>query len=146
MSIMIKKTRSQKGLTLLEVLVSVSVFFLIWMAAAASIVGSRYLSSFAKHKGQAIYLAQEALEEQRRRTFNNIASRADAVPLDTQGTFNTATDDLNGNRVITVTAVPGDAFRKRVRADVTWWEPILGGRIQIHTYCTTDIANETNLN
>jgi len=132
---------------MVEILVSISIFFLAWMATVTAITASRYLSVYVKHKAQAIYYAQRILEEQRRTPFPTLASQSSTlIHLDTQGTFNTTADDFNGNSVITVSPIPGDIYRKRVLVDVNWTERILGGNIPVHEYLTTDIANEPQLN
>ena len=134
-----------KGFTLVEVLISVGILALVWVSAVGIMVVGNYAASHAKHKAQAIYIAQRILEEERRQPFSSIVSLTSApVSIDTKGTFSTTTDDFTGNRVVTVTSL--DTYRKRVLVEVNWSERTNGVNITKREYCSTDIANETQLN
>jgi hypothetical protein len=92
-----------------------------------------------------MYWAQRFIEEERRLPFANLASLPSAsVAIDTHGTFTTPGDDLNGNRIVTVTTI--DTYRKRVLIEINWVERILGGFRTVREYYSTDIANESQLN
>ena len=135
----------QAGFTLLEVMAALSIFLVLFLGTAASIIGSMYLNSFVKHKVQAMYWAQRFIEEERRIPFSNLTSLpAASVSIDTKGTFVTSADDLTGNRIVTVTNI--DTYRKRVQIEMNWTEKILGGMITMREYYSTDIANESQLN
>ena len=140
-----KNKKAQLGFTLLEVMVSLSIFLVLFLGTATAIIGSTFLSSVVKHKVQAMYWAQRFIEEQRRLPFTSLASLPSAsVSIDTKGTFVTPGDDLSGNRIVTVTNI--DTYRKRVRIEMNWTEKIMGGRITLREYYSTDIANESQLN
>ena len=136
----------QAGFTLLEVLVALSIFLVLFSGTAACLITSRYLSSIVKHKVQAMYWAQRFIEEQRRLPFANLASiPSTSLTIDTKGAFAAAGDDgLTGKRIVTVTNI--DAFRKGVRIEINWSEKILGGKVTMREYYSTDIANESQLN
>ena len=137
----------QAGFTLFEVLVALSIFLVLFLGTATAIIGSVYLSSFVKHKVQAMYWAQRFIEEQRRLPFTTLASLPSAcVSIDTHGTFVPCPDPAHpaGNMIVTVTNI--DAYRKRVRIEMNWVEKILGGMITMREYYSTDIANESQLN
>lgn len=135
-----------KGLTLVECLVSFVLAVIILTAVARVIISSQVLSSLARHKAQAAYVAQQILEQQRRLAFSSIASLPSAVvTLDTNGTYNTSADDFIGNRVITVTNI--DTYQKKVQVEINWLERVLtGGQITIREFYATTIANEPQLN
>jgi len=135
----------ENGFTLIEIMISSFIFVLVWMAIATSFIAVRSLGSYSKHKVQAIYVAQRILEEQRRQPFANLVSQASApVTIDTMATFSTTADDFMGNRIITVTNI--DTYRKRIQVEVNWTEFISRVAIVMREYCTTDIADEPQLN
>ena len=135
----------QTGFTLLEIMVALSIFLILFLGAATAIIGSTFLSSVVKHKVQAMYWAQRFIEEQRRLPFTSLASLpAASVSIDTKGTFVTPGDDLSGSRIVTVTNI--DTYRKRVRIEMNWTEKIMGGLITQREYYSKDIANESQLN
>ncbi|MEI7751026.1 MAG: prepilin-type N-terminal cleavage/methylation domain-containing protein [Candidatus Omnitrophota bacterium] len=139
----------QKGFTLVEVLISLCIFLVVCLSFASALVTSMYLSSYMKHRVQAMYWAQRILEEERRIPFNNIVSQPSSpISLDTRGTFTVTGDDFIGNRIITVTNVDmavTNMYRKKVQVEVNWTERILGGNVQRQENCSTDIANESQI-
>jgi prepilin-type N-terminal cleavage/methylation domain-containing protein len=137
----------QAGFSLLEVIASLAIFLVLFLGAVTAIIGSTYLSSFVKHKVQAMYWAQRFIEEERRVPFANLASiPSTCVAIDTRGTFVVCPDPANptGNRIVTVTTI--DAYRKRVKIEMNWTEKIMKGLITLREYYSTDIANESQLN
>jgi prepilin-type N-terminal cleavage/methylation domain-containing protein len=135
----------QVGFTLLEILVALSIFLVLFLGTSVSIITSLYLGSVIKHKVQAMYWAQRFIEEERRLPFSTLASLPSAsVSLDTNGTFNTTADDRTGNRVVTVTNI--DANRKRLKIEINWTEKFLRGTNTMREYYSTDIAQESQLN
>ena len=132
------------GFALTEVLVSILLLGVVLVAHLGALNMYKYMAAFAKHKAQAIYVAQRTLEEQRRQPFAGLASAAlGAVSIDTRGTFNSAADDLMGNAILTVTNI--DANRKRLQVEVNWRERSPVGLLTLREYCTTDIANDATL-
>jgi len=96
-----------------------------------------------------MYWAQRYIEEERRTPFNNIVSLPSAsFSLDTKATFDVAGDDFTGNRIITVTDVDNAVaymYRKKVQVEINWTERLLGGSVVRQEYCSTDIANESQI-
>ena len=147
---------SRKGFTLTEVVISLLILMIVWLSAVGSVIVSKYAASRAKHKVQAIYLAQSALEQMRRQSFqspdfeNYAATITGPVIIDTMGDFFNPPNIFMGNQAVKVTPVPdiipGGPYRKRVQVTVSWTERSLGGSIPMTEYCTTDIANEPQLN
>jgi len=141
--------KSQKGFTLVEVLISLCIFLIVCLSFASALVTSMYLSSYMKHRVQAMYWAQRLLEEERRISFNNIVSLpTSSISLDTKATFGNTADDFTGNRIITVTDVDTavtNMYRKHVQVEINWTERILGGNVKSQEYCSTDIANESQI-
>ena len=137
--------RKSDGFTLTEVLVSILLLGGVLVAHLGALNMYKYLTAFAKHKAQAIYVAQRTLEEQRRQPFAGLKSAAlGAASIDTRGTFNSTADDLMGNEILTVTNI--DANRKRLQVEVNWKERSPVGTLTLKEYCTTDIANDATLN
>ena len=132
--------KSQRGASLVEILVSIGIVMLFLAAAASTILNSQFLASYSRHKIQAMYVAQQLVEQQRRYLWASIISVASTpVTLDTQGT-GSAADDFMGNSVITVSTL--DAFRKSVQVEINWREHVLNGNITIREFYTTNIAND----
>ncbi|MBF0490681.1 MAG: type II secretion system protein [Candidatus Omnitrophica bacterium] len=135
------KQSSTQGSTLVEVLVAIAIIDIFLTASSVSILNSQFLASYAKHKIQARYVAQQILEQQRRLTYVNIVSVASAaVTLDSKGTYNTTSDDFLGNAIVSVTTI--DTYRKKVQVQVNWQEQILSGKVTMREYYATDIAND----
>ncbi len=132
----------KKGGTLVEVLVSIGIVLIFLVAAVTTILNSQFLASYAKHKLQAMYVAGQIIEQERRLSFSNIITQASTpVTLDTNGTYNTAADDFLGNSIITVTSL--DAYRKQVQVQINWQEQILAGKRTMTEYFSTNIANDS---
>ena len=113
----------------------------------AALITHKYMASRMRHKVQAIYVAERIIEEQRRKPFANLVSlNYGAVTIDTMGTFNTTADDYPGSALVTVTNL--DAYRRRVKVEVDWTEhsPIGGAKLNMKEFCSTDIADEPQLN
>ena len=113
----------------------------------AALIMYKYMASCSRHKVQAIYVAERIIEEQRRQPFANLVSfNYGAVSIDNNGTFNTTADDYMGSALVTVTNL--DAYRRRVKVEVDWKErsPIGGPAVNRKEFCSTDIADEPQLN
>src|ERR1700679_946706 len=109
MARMDKKLSSKGGFTIIEVLVSVGIMLVFLPFAASMLTNSQLLASYAKHKTQAAYVAQQLLEAERQLPFANIVSQpAGAVARDPKGDYPNVGGATNpklfcGQAVITVT-------------------------------------------
>ncbi|MEI7998142.1 MAG: prepilin-type N-terminal cleavage/methylation domain-containing protein [Candidatus Omnitrophota bacterium] len=136
-----KVSGDKKASTLVEVLISIAIVLIFLVAAVNTIFNAQFLTSYSKHRLQAMYVAQRIIEQERRLTFGNIVSQAStAWTLDTNGTYNTTADDFLGNAIITV--ISWDAYRKQVQVQVNWQERILAGKVTMREYYATIIAND----
>ncbi len=135
---------TEKGISLVEVLVSLALIVVLWLATSTTLLSGQFFTSYAQHKAQAVFVAQNIIEQQRRLVFANLASQASAaVSLDSKGTYGTGADDFMGNRIVTVAVVPGNANLKTVQVEVNWQEQIANrGRVTMREYFTTSIAND----
>ena len=136
-------SRTRKGFTLVEVVIS---FFLLAMACLAvveAIVVSNYTAAYARHKIQAIYFAQRALEEQRRLPFDYIQNQP-------ARSFAISPDNFTVSRTIHVAPVTSpsgiDQYAKKVWVAVNWNENFYGNKVPAAEYCATDITNESQFN
>lgn len=147
-SIIILSMRSHKGFTLTEVVVSLSILLIIWLAAGSALIVSKYSASYARHKVQAIYSAQLAIENLRKNVvFASMQNSNLPVRIDTRGTPDNAADDFNGRQVISVSDVAGSGgYYKQVLVDMQWNELFFGRNKTMHEYCGTYIANEPQVN
>lgn len=132
---------SNRASSFVEVLVSMAIVVILVTAAAMTILNSQFLASYSKHKIQAMYAAQQIIEQQRRLNFSNIVSQSSApVTLDSRGTYNTSADDFLGNAVITVVSI--DANRKQVQVQINWQEQLTTAKVTMREYYSTIIAND----
>ena len=139
-----KDNPTTAGFTIPEVLVSILLLGVALVAFLGALNMYKYMASYAKHKTQAIYMAQRFVEEQRRQPFAGLASAAlGTISIDSKGTFGTTADDYLGNATMTVTTL--DANRKRLLVEVRWTERSPVGTIILREYCTTDISNDAIL-
>lgn len=133
---------SKRGSSFIEVLISIAVVLVFVAAAASTILNSQYFASYSKHKLQAMYVAQQIIEQERRLTFANLVSIASTpVTLDTKGTYNTTADDFLGNVVVTVGVI--DASRRSVQVQVNWQEQVNTTKVTMREYYQTTIVNDT---
>jgi len=140
---MIKRGQG-KGFTMVEAVLSMAIIALIWVAAFDLFFVGAISSSIAKHKAQAIYVAQATIENMRKRPFSDIAGGTSAVSIDTKGTPDNYSDDFRGAQ--TVTVYNDSPYYKRVIVDIRWNETILGRSRIMHEQCGTYIANDPQAN
>lgn len=132
---------NNKGTTLIEILVSTVICVITVTAAASTILSSQFLASYSKHRLEAMFVAQQIIEQERRLSYANLVSVPSAqVVLDNNGNLNNPNGDFMGNAVITVTTL--DVYRKQVQVQVNWLERVLGGTMTMREYYSTDIAND----
>ena len=126
--------KSGIGLTLVEVLVSIGVVTLLVISAVQTILSSQYLTSYSRHKIQAMFAAQQILEQQRQKTFSAASSQTTVpVILDVNGNF-------MGTAITTVTNL--DAYRNQVKLEIDWQEQVLAAKMTMKEYYSTNIAND----
>jgi len=127
-------SKSENGLTLIEVLVSIAIMFLIITAITQAIISSQFFTSYSRHKLQGMYAAQQILEQQRQKQFSASSSQTTApVILDANGNF-------NGTAITTVTNL--DAYRNRVSVEIDWPEQIQASKVIMKEYYSTIVAND----
>lgn len=137
------KLTSRKGFTLTEAVLSVCVLAIIWLAAVDAIIVGQYSATYARHKKQAIYVAQLEIERLRKRLFTEILSSNNPVSIDTKGTPGTA-DDFRGSQIVTASGDLG--YYKSVLVKMQWNEVFFGVNRTMYEYVGTYIANEDQLN
>ncbi len=126
---------SRDGLTLVEVLVSIAIVFVLVGAITQSILSSQFMTSLSRHKIQAMYASQQMIEHQRQKTFVAASSlTTGVVSLDASAGF-------NGVSRLTVTNL--DAYRNRVDVEIDWPESVLGSNMTMKEYYSTNIANDS---
>ena len=142
--------RLKNGFSLVEMLVSISLFALVWISLVGSILVGKASEVKSKHRMQATYASQRQIEALRKRTFSAIANEVGATTIDTRGTDGTA-DDLMGTQTTTVTW-PGDAtstgaFFKKIVVNIAWREPMpLGSLLMATETIGTCIADDPQVN
>lgn len=108
-----KTLTTKSGFTFVEVLVTMGLMLLFLPFAASMLTNSQLLASYAKHKLQAAYVAQQILETQRQNPFITLTAGQtstigpSSVVLDTKGNYNNTTcgnsNAFCGTAVVTVT-------------------------------------------
>ena len=142
----IKRTRSSnKGFTLIEVLISCVLIGIAFLTFEIIMYTQQYFISYAKHKLQAIHAARTILDMERVAGFPFINNNQPpfAPPV-------YAGCDMPG-AIVTVSVLPpyNDAtcnYRKTVQIKVSWKENMCGSSAIKNEFLTTDIANESQLN
>jgi type II secretory pathway pseudopilin PulG len=136
--------RSRKGFTLTEAVFSICLLLLIFLAAIDTMIIAKYSASYAKHKIQAMYMAQRTIEALRKQPFASLTGSTITTSIDTRGTPNNSVDDFTGTQVITVSSDLG--YHKRVIVEIRWNEIVFGRSKTMHEYCGTFISNEFQVN
>ncbi|MDP3791854.1 MAG: hypothetical protein Q8R38_07415 [Candidatus Omnitrophota bacterium] len=139
------KLFSRKSFTLTEAVVSIFILIIIWLSAVNTLIVGKYSASYAKHKTQAAYAAQQEIERLRKLPFANIlSSNINGVSIDTRGTPNNTADDFKGRRIVTVSGDLG--YYKSVIVEMQWSEILFGTNRTMREYVGTYIANEPQIN
>lgn len=138
--------RSRDGFTLTEVVISVLILVIIWLSAVDALIVGKYSASYAKHKVQAMYAAQQKIEELRKQPYPPSSSNS-TVRIDTKGTPDNISDDFTGTQVVTISDVGGSGgYYKQVLVEIRWNEVLFGRNRTMREYCGTYIANEPQIN
>ena len=125
--------RKKKGLTLVEILISIMLLTIAWLAAVEVAIIGVTMGSISRHKIQATYVIQRAIEDLHRRPFTQITNATAVVSVDTKNTPDNTTDDFIGTQTITVTDT--SPYYKKVVVEVSWSE-----RLQLITRAMTERA------
>ncbi len=141
---MSSKRSYRSGLTLTEVVLSVALLTLVWLATVEVMVMSKIGSSLARHKVQSIHVMQRAIEDLRRKPFASIISATSTVSIDSRGTPDNYTDDFTGTQVVTVTSP--SQYYKKVVVELRWNELLFGKTKTFREYLGTYIANDPQAN
>ena len=131
---------NNNGLTLVEVIVSMGIVLLMSVAATQTLLNSQFLTSYSRHKMQAMYTAQWLLEQKRKQPFvavNSVTNPPATVILDYSNNF-------TGTAVTTVTNL--DANRNQVKVEIDWQEQVLSAKITMKEVYETNIGNDAVLN
>jgi len=157
-----KATNNKSGFTLVEVLVTVILLVVFLPIVGRVFVNSKFLASYAKHKTQAAYAAEQIFETQRQLPFAQIVSQAaQSVFLDTMGNYTNTNCSTNlnlfcGTATITVTqeaytstaGVTGNpsAAVDHVAVKITWNEQKFQQLVSMTETYAEDIINDPMLN
>lgn len=163
-----KFSDTKQGFTLVEVLVSLGVLLVFLPFAASMITNSQLLSSYAKHKIQAAYAAQQIIETQRQTSPFIVLTAGQSkiigpasVILDTKGNYNnlncsTNTSIFCGTATVTVTPTvytsttgvkgPASTVMDHFVVLINWNEQILNSKVAMSETYAEDVANDPMLN
>lgn len=140
------KSSFRAGFTLTEIILSVALLALVWVAAAGAVVMSKGNSSLAKHKSQAMYVIAQTMENIRKTPYASIVngSTTTTVHVDRKDTPDVTTDDFNGTQVVTVTT-PVTHY-KQIIVELRWNEVFFGRTKIMREYCGTFISDDPQSN
>jgi prepilin-type N-terminal cleavage/methylation domain-containing protein len=133
--------RTNNGVSLVEVLVSVFLIGILIMAATETIIDSQFFNSYSRHKVQTMYAAQQLLEAQRQQPFAaaSFQTPVQQVILDTSGSTNPA-KYFYGSAVTTLTHLSADL--NQVSVQISWSEKTRRGPVTMTENYLTVIAND----
>lgn len=134
----------RRGFTLPEIVLSLALLLIAWVPVVEVLVMSKVAGSLAKHRVQATYVAQRAIENLHKKAFALIVSSTSSVAIDTKGTPDNTADDLNGTQIITVTSP--STYYKKVVVEVRWNERLPGMTKSMSEYCGSFITNDPQAN
>ena len=127
-------------MTLTEVVISLALLLIIWLATVEVLITSRISSSMARHKAQAMYVMQRTIEDLKKQPFANIAGSTTTVSIDTKGTPDNYSDDFKGTQIVTVTSP--STYYKQIIVELRWNEVFFGKTKIMKEYLGTYIAND----
>lgn len=134
------------GFTVIEIIVSMILIPLIWLAISTALSVNTMLISEYKHRAQAVFVAQGILDTLRAGNYVDIVPVINQpITIDTRGTVVT-TDDLLGNiNVLLVTSAAYYSHYKKVTVSVNWDENTVGAGVKnitetLATYISDDPA------
>lgn len=111
MELMIRKRLTQRGFTLIEVMVALVLFAVGLMAFGGLEVLALRNMTYSKDYGKANAFAQQLIEEMKGKTWSSVTAGSDTQ----EGTF---------TRTWTVTTMNDDV--KRINVSVSWLDPSYG--------------------
>ena len=131
-----KILKPKDGVTLIDILVSILLLSTLVIAAAATILNCLFLASYSRHKIQAMFVAQQIMEQQRRQVFSTIPFQTTtSVTLD-----NNSGGSFLGTAIVTLVNL--DIYRNQINVEIDWPEQVLTGKITIKEYYSTNIVND----
>ena len=149
--------KTKKGFTLVEAMVGIGLLSIVWIGVINIIVVGRAAESRARHKTQAMYVAQQAIEDLRKQPFGIDQHLSGGKPSLINGTYTaaviiddrgttSASDDLNGTQVVTVSSPT--TYYKQALVEIRWNEVMSGKNksVTMHEYYGTFIANDGQVN
>ncbi len=97
------KIRSQKGYTLVEVLIGLAISFTLFGSMAVTFLAVKSINVMARHKIQVVQLGRGQIENLKAGAFTSIANATSTVAYDAgpDGTFGNA-DDMQGTLTTSV--------------------------------------------
>ncbi|MBF0618702.1 MAG: type II secretion system protein [Candidatus Omnitrophica bacterium] len=133
---------AETGLTLVEALVSLAIVTVLLVTATEGILNSRFLGSYSRHQVQAMYAAQQILEQYRRQPFSTVSlNTSGPVILDFNGDFSNTGTYLYGTAFISVVNIDPD--RDKINVEVDWQEKMQDNKnVTMKEYYSTIIVND----
>lgn len=140
-----RAVKKESGFTLIEIIVSITLIPVLWFAISVALSVNTMLIVQAKHRAQAVFVAQQNLDWMRTVAYTALPSITthQAVTIDNRGTTATG-DDLTGFRDITLgpdQVITGGHYRQATVA-VNWNERMLGGPDKTLTESLTTIISD----
>ncbi len=132
---------NSRGTTLIEILMSAAIVLLLAAAASITVLNCQYFASYSRHKTQAMFAAQQIIEQIRRVSFTPAnSSTVTTVQLDNYGGTVGAGGYFYGTATTTVTNI--DAYCNHVDIEIKWKEKMVSGKKDMKEYYSLNIAND----
>ena len=138
--------KKQDGFTLIEIIVSMILVPILWLAIGAPLSVNTMLISQAKHKAQAVFVAGQNLDIMRANGYAGLVAAAGTgknVTIDTRGTTDTG-DDLLGTMDIVLGSPVNEngGHYRQVTVTIKWNENSNGTLISQKTESLATIISD----
>jgi len=134
--------KKHNGFTLIEITMSVILIPLLWFAMYISLAVNTMLISQAKHRAQAVFIAQQNLDRMRIITYADLFPvAAQAVTIDNRGTVDIG-DDLAGTMDIILGELFAGGHFRQITVRISWNENTVGGLVRTLTESLATIVSD----
>jgi prepilin-type N-terminal cleavage/methylation domain-containing protein len=137
---MIQRLKNQRGFSLIEIILAVSIFALSITGLSGSLIYGQQASIIAAHREQAVFYANEGLEATQNIAENNFDNLTDgSFGLVIENDSYTLRDNSDTTDIYErqITISPIDSNTKQVISNVSWSQGMFDeGQVSFTTYVT----------
>lgn len=137
---MINKFQKQRGFSLIEIILAISLFALSVMGLTGSLIYGQQSSLISLHRSQAVFLANEGLDASvniGRENFSNLVEGTFGLSILNNSYSLDGTSDIWDIYERDITILNIDANTKQITSDVSWSQSFVDqGNVSLITYIT----------